>query len=1306
MAQFSVDDRTHARVRVCGPDRKDGRNVKKEQMTALGWFIPDEAITEPRQDKLGYQAFASVLIDAIRSVHAPATIGLLGGFGVGKSSIGNLVKSELSTDKRFDVIRVSADKHVAEARARNLVHSVAGEIEQLLGKGDHEIKRILMPLRHSTERTAADPTDTPAARIVSGDYSPKAVLKSSGLWLLAALVPLVAGIVIGGRWGLGLIGAFVLGALAAVKSLVLDNGSPFSLKVLFEPGTHSISLPRAEAADDVEIVFSKLIEYHHKKRERQLVIFVDDVDRLASEDLLDALRSIKSLQAVPRGLEPIFVLACSEEILLSAIGRIVGEDAGGEDQAAAVVPPFQGTRDDAAHAFLDKLLTVRIPLPHAMPANMRQLARELIPSAHPIHAQQIDLERVSRTLIHVDVNDPRSVIRLWNRFFAAYRTGMERESTGHVHLGDVTGFPVALAKLCVLYDEFPNFYRQVLRNPNLLAAADGLALHRTDGTPADTDALKNSNLSEAVTSWEPYGGERLRTYLTATARTATYPADLIPLLMFAQAPEQSKLGGERYRALERALLTGDAQGLETQLADIDTALHQAVADVLIRLIAETDEYDVDNVVPAAAGGLHALATSEQQRVADALADLLNQHDAVPDTEAISQILDHSSSASHESLCRRLAHLDPAAENDVQNQRMINCFHYYDNHPATAKFLERPVHEWVIQLPGLGGWELSSVWLNELSTVDVPRHFHFISGTALPIILQTVGAGHGITQEEIAGIVELANAAELSPDVVTQQIEEWTTVNNTTCDLAVRLVDARKVPAGPDAAYFAALSTDRPGVPMTTRTTAVSYLADTSSDWSATVISITTPAGSDAPDDEGEETTVAHQLGDVISGHLATAIATDDDVLNSLLDVLASLQTGFQGAEADPLLSALATRAGSAWDNGNTNLAARLEGAAVELAERSDGAAVASALDGFLQPIAPDIDPRDEHVEAAISLIPQLRRARGREALQRLVERLASQLTSPSKSDHASIVAALRAVDVTAPDLLTEVTTRVWPSLAQQIATDPIPTRLHVLAVYPWPPAHAPEVVALIEQHLSMFTDDDTDLALNQLIKLPSDTALRAPLADRLVERVEQNPSGLPSAIAASIWDRWNDTQRQRLSIAAVGRHHHVDAKFAALGVDHAATAVCAAPTAERASALLKARTDAEATAQTALRLVAQGSVLTDEALGVIVENTPSANRPGIAAELIEGLPAERSTIVRVLGAVRRLGEAGTVIPEAVRLDAARTLLPDADEQIASQLGWLLRQVKVKPIDDQLRELKRRDGAASDALEAARSGRTD
>ncbi len=141
--------------------------ARQKRRAEREWFLSDRPINSAQDDRLESISLAKTLVEAITSAEPPCMIGLLGGFGSGKSSVTSLASSMLDS-AAFDSVTASADKHSGHARARNLVHAIAGEFQDGLDIDRAEVGEILRPLRQATQVTAPDPTDTTWARIRSG----------------------------------------------------------------------------------------------------------------------------------------------------------------------------------------------------------------------------------------------------------------------------------------------------------------------------------------------------------------------------------------------------------------------------------------------------------------------------------------------------------------------------------------------------------------------------------------------------------------------------------------------------------------------------------------------------------------------------------------------------------------------------------------------------------------------------------------------------------------------------------------------------------------------------------------------------------------------------------------------------------------------------------------------------------------------------------------------------------------------------------------------------------------------------------
>ena len=62
-------------------------------------YINDKEINLYKEDLLGTKPYVDILVEIVKHSSTPFTIGLLGGWGVGKSSIIKTIKDKFNNDK-------------------------------------------------------------------------------------------------------------------------------------------------------------------------------------------------------------------------------------------------------------------------------------------------------------------------------------------------------------------------------------------------------------------------------------------------------------------------------------------------------------------------------------------------------------------------------------------------------------------------------------------------------------------------------------------------------------------------------------------------------------------------------------------------------------------------------------------------------------------------------------------------------------------------------------------------------------------------------------------------------------------------------------------------------------------------------------------------------------------------------------------------------------------------------------------------------------------------------------------------------
>lgn len=260
------------------------------------WFVVDAPITDVALDAFGHDDVADNLY---RMVTEPTSsrrmIGLFGEFGVGKSTVIELLKDKLSGSRDFALVRMSAERHEPVGFHRAAVYGFAEALVDSKQISESDADRILEPLRTAQTASMADAALSPAAQLFSrvqrameGSW-----IKVLGWGLLAAVIAivliLVAPLVFGPQiwsnisaWFSAFVTVALVGVLLAFLTSSIGGGLLKQIGRLLEPGTRTVQWAKVEAADEQERAFAELVD----KADRRLVVAVDDIDRSASRPMV------------------------------------------------------------------------------------------------------------------------------------------------------------------------------------------------------------------------------------------------------------------------------------------------------------------------------------------------------------------------------------------------------------------------------------------------------------------------------------------------------------------------------------------------------------------------------------------------------------------------------------------------------------------------------------------------------------------------------------------------------------------------------------------------------------------------------------------------------------------------------------------------------------------------------------------------------------------------------------------------------------------------------------------------------------
>ncbi|MGJ3403984.1 KAP family P-loop NTPase fold protein [Glutamicibacter sp. Je.9.36] len=398
-------------------------------------LIDDKEVSGLDEDRLSHDGVAIQLAELVCSVPTPSNIALYGPWGSGKSGIGNLLATKLKTKSGVKFARFDAFKYAENPLRRNFVSVVATS----LGVRDSRFHDDLYRGRTTTDFAV------PTRKLFSLLWIFTlvvfvAVLVSSGsIWLVAALQgkDVFAELI---RIGTATLPASLVPAslLTAVIALV---GKTFTSEKRVE---------RAESDEEFESLLTDLVEESGANR---VVIFVDELDRCSSDEVVETLNAVRTFLGVDRC---VFVVAADQQVLERAL-----TDTLSQPTLIDTLNPYYS----AGSAYLDKVFQYQMSVPPLMPQSIISFVVELI-EGRPGVWQHIDVPVVVSILIPSHVRSPRRVKNLLNAFVLSYRLAQSRVESKQLDL-DVLASIDELARIVCLRIEFPLFARDLIIDSEL-----------------------------------------------------------------------------------------------------------------------------------------------------------------------------------------------------------------------------------------------------------------------------------------------------------------------------------------------------------------------------------------------------------------------------------------------------------------------------------------------------------------------------------------------------------------------------------------------------------------------------------------------------------------------------------------------------------------------------------------------------------------------------------------------------------------------------------------------------------------------
>ncbi|OFD41660.1 P-loop NTPase fold protein [Bacillus mycoides] len=580
------------------------------------YFLKDTALENKGDDSFHHHDYVKNIKRIIMEHNPPFNIALIGKWGVGKSSIINLLTKELHGKDEYKVFEINAWKYENDSLKKAFLKSLWRKLNE--DKNASVLKQYQDMFREF--RAGAVIGDkTHNIRGLIEELKPLLVLL--GFLFLTSSAAFAGVLLIS-----DIINAFftentlkenMVNSFEYFKKniwmpiIVAPLGAMLKdfVKSSTQQKTADIQLVKpVETADEYEELFKEEIEKYKTKNPkfRKLIVIVDDLDRLSPKKVVAALDAIKAFVDVD---ECIFIVACDENILIQALEK---------EKLNKSADHIDG------ELFLDKLFHFRIPLPPIIESDMAQyaleLARQEAEGLVELCGSRFD-EIITDILIHAEVTTPRQVKKLLNTFANNLLIAKARETEGRKLeeklLTSERGLRY-LAKLSVIQSDYSEVYMNVSKDFNFLD--DLLSFYYSEEKETLTVKPTIKRLFEKKGSAYKLKSdyEGLMNFLIAQQHITV--ENMAPFIYLAQDAVGLMAGDEKQRNIQKSLVSGNDKGV---LAILEEATHaEHVAIVVIDTVKNCKTKDLPSVLKAAYQLIEHISIEQRTELANAIVQRL------------------------------------------------------------------------------------------------------------------------------------------------------------------------------------------------------------------------------------------------------------------------------------------------------------------------------------------------------------------------------------------------------------------------------------------------------------------------------------------------------------------------------------------------------------------------------------------------------------------------------------------------------------------------------------------------------------
>ncbi len=428
------------------------------------YFLKDSELISIDDDRFNQKDIVNNLKMIIENTNPPYNIALIGKWGIGKSSIINLLLNKYRKDNNNYIVQeINAWKYEKESLKNVFLKQVWKGISGEKVKNSEKIKEIYSEFIKETERD-----ETSCWNKIKDFFKP--IFQVAGVCILAMIIIIpififykhIQNMVIykGNQedfgWKTFLSFCKNIGTIMIFPLILSFIGIIIKQIMNRDDKKVEINFP-IETTEDYENFLSEAIEKNIKNNSnKKIITIIDDLDRLSIDKIVEALDAIKAFVGFKNC---IFIVPFDDSILKKALdnNRTIRLD--GNHQIVE------------SELILDKLFQYKVYIPPLLDFDIKEYAVNLVKENIPDFIEEycsIDIfeNLIRKVLMHKNVTTPRQVKKLINTFVNNKILITNRTKNGKIEktLLGIEEFDLQLAKISVLQADFNDFYDVLFRN--------------------------------------------------------------------------------------------------------------------------------------------------------------------------------------------------------------------------------------------------------------------------------------------------------------------------------------------------------------------------------------------------------------------------------------------------------------------------------------------------------------------------------------------------------------------------------------------------------------------------------------------------------------------------------------------------------------------------------------------------------------------------------------------------------------------------------------------------------------------------